>query len=353
MNNGNKFLAVILLLLIIFITFNNKSLKDIFSTNPASTATQDIQINKEESAKPPSAPVQAPNGPQKHGKDYISLQHESGGLWTDVYANLDYRLELITDDYLFINTPGQAKVQLTAFNYKTGKEYVILNRSNNSAEGINQVIQINNTIFFSTNAYLRPSYAYYIDLPIEQSTTTKIEGLGTNSTIKKVSGRYVIVEGDGDSCSYGGVYLLFNPKTKQAQKFAEYGYSCGEGNSIEIVGDRLLNYYTHASTEGNDIYARITYFDFGISDIPKEIDLISEEQMPAYISRVDYDAKTDSLLLGGKDKYVFNIKTGELKKSDFIIPKSVQGSISETEERKQKLKSLELPKSFRFVFGDE
>ncbi len=284
----------------------------------------------------------------------LKLQKGRGNQWETIYDRLEFRPSLFAGDYFIVGseTYGGPNVQVYAFNLKTSKEFVLYDKFDRYI-GITQIYQIGNTIFFSTGAYLKKGDMFYIDLPLEQNKIMKVEG---NGEIEEVEGRYWIWNGDGDDCWSDGSYSLFDPKNKKITPVAKYFNNCGTGNKLIILTDKVLN--LHFVGQGDaDHFSTSTYTHVSSIDIntpQKEVDLISKADMPAFIHDIVYDKESNSLLLTGNEKYVFDIYNKTLVKKDFVKPKDqfkYQGT--HMDSAISKLKEIKLPEGYRFDFSDK
>ncbi len=267
--------------------------------------------------------------------------------WYTLYDQLEHRPFIISGDYLIVGTNSYGpRAQVYAFNYQTGEETILYNEFTDRLY-INQIKQIDNTLFFSTGGYLAMGGLYYIDFPLEKNKVMKIAEV-RNGDIEEREGRYWISGGDGDVCISFSSYSLLDPKNKTVTHIAEAGNDCGTGNSIIRTKDRAINLYFEGVGDGtSSIYTHVTWYD--LNNPSKELPLVSKEQMPKNISDIQYNKKDNSLFLRSSKKYIFDLNNNTLIEKDFLDPIPSSEISSLQVDPIEKLRSLELPSKYRII----
>ncbi len=278
----------------------------------------------------------------------IKLQTGYNNYWNTIYGDLEYSPILIDGDHFIVGSNGYGpRAQVFAFNLKTGKELLLYNEYTDRLY-INQIIKIGNTMFFSTGGYLALGGTYYVDLPLNDSSVVKKISDGRNGSIEEIEGRYWLVNGEGDACLSGSSYDLFNPNLKTSRFIASSGNDCGTGNNILISKDKVFETY-FVGNESTSTYTHVIQLD--IDSPSKKVEIITKEQMPVGVYKIKYDSNTNSLLLYGTEKYIFDLSSNALNKKDFVDPVE-EKYLDEKTKTIQLLKSITLPQGYRIDFSE-
>ncbi len=252
----------------------------------------------------------------------------------------------------------QNNIQILAFELGTDKSSVYYDQKkvghfSDSGKGryINDLQVIGDELYFSIGGYMVDGATFYSTLP--SGKFVKLMD-NTNSRIVFWKNRYWILGGEGDACWGVMNYALFDIDTKKVTPVASSNIGCAEGDEfidIDTKDRMIMSYHTPGTGDGeefsNGIYLSVSAIPLAS---PKEKQtLISEKNMPKAISAVYYLADSNQLLLVGKEKYLYDIKSNKITITQKTPPSETKSDPLAPQNLEEKIKSIKLPAEYKFV----
>lgn len=232
--------------------------------------------------------------------------------------------------YGFLGTDLQENtVVVMSLNLDTG-EYKTIYKQEDTRLDISDLQVINDTLYFTTGAYLSKGNTYWVDLNDMSEPQTLLEGF--NGRIEKRDDRYWLITGEGDACWGQGSFSILDIDTKKVTHVADTHYGCSEGEEdLGVYNDKLLVSFHSVDMAGyaedgeDGIYSYIEAIPL---DNPENREvLLSKDDMPEGIRALKLSEDKNHLILFGSKIYILNLYSNELKEYSAVGERWLTSSI--------------------------
>ena len=255
--------------------------------------------------------------PTPHQRTYkentLVLQRKSSD-GKEKIASFSYGPEVLLgkwNNLLFLSTfNNEGNAQIVSHNTTTGKSDVLYEVGDGLT--IMDIDVIDDTLFFSTGAYLREGGMYSLQLP-PKGTPQKLDNLPRGSIAFEHS-RYWIIGGFGDGCGGSRAHYLFNPKTKTATHVVTTFEGCLDGESYLGVDkkDRMLLSYHGGMVEFDRGIFYSSLSAVSLKTLEKT-QLLTDVTMPKHTVAVGYFEEQNKVLILGDNLYALDLASDSLE----------------------------------------